>query len=544
MLPTWVHGFRDHQLVAAREVLDAFERFDEHEVEGEPSVVFMQAPTGSGKTLIAEMVRRVQSWRGLYTCDGKELQAQFVGDFPDARVLMGRANYTTQNGPPWVSCADCTRMPRQPESCAWCATTSDCPYDRAKGAALGARLACTNIHYLLHEGNYVGSIVGLADSQEQRDLIVVDEADVLEDVLMGFVELAITSRTTEPLGLTVPPPKTRKTTISRWLTEEFSVKAFEHGKVLEIAGRRERDVRVMRAGRRYIQVSMRAAEVAAQLDSEWVRDDVSEDKLVLKPVHVGRYAQETLWHLGKRWLCMSATILSPEVMAESLGLKDHQWRFVDVPSTFDVERRKVWVTPVASMTRAEEDISTPVMCSAVAEVCKVHEGENILVHTVSYRLAQTMTYRLRSAGIKGVHSYSSAQERSRVIEDFKVMGGVLVASSAERGLDLPDDLCRVIVIAKVPFPYLGDRQVNARMHSEGGQVWYAMKAARAAVQMTGRGMRHETDRCITYILDTQFTVNLMRNWRSLFPKWWLESTQIARFNTALAARGGLPRRRR
>ncbi len=102
-------------------------------------------------------------------------------------------------------------------------------------------------------------------------------------------------------------------------------------------------------------------------------------------------------------------------------------------------------------------------------------------------------------------TYRSAKDREKALEDFrKSPNGILIAPSFERGIDLSDDQCRVVVVAKVPFPYLGDKQINKRLYSRGGQGWYSMQTIRSLVQMTGRAMRHEDDHCEIYIIDRQF----------------------------------------
>ena len=53
-----------------------------------------------------------------------------------------------------------------------------------------------------------------------------------------------------------------------------------------------------------------------------------------------------------------------------------------------------------------------------------------------------------------------------------------------------------------------------------------METVRSLVQMTGRGMRHEDDWCISYILDRQFTSNVWKK-RHLIPDWWQTSLKWA-----------------
>ena len=145
------------------------------------------------------------------------------------------------------------------------------------------------------------------------------------------------------------------------------------------------------------------------------------------------------------------------------------------------------------------------------------------MHTVPYDLTLFVKDVVKKSGRK-VYSYNQSLGRERALDQFKrSKGGVLVAPSMDRGVDLPDDLCRVVVIAKVPFPYLGDRQVSARLHARGGQTWYTVQTIRSIVQMTGRATRHKDDWSVSYILDSQFERNVWAKGRQLFPQWWVES---------------------
>ena len=98
-LPSWVQDLRPQQIQAAERIVDAFQEHD---------VVVLDAPTGSGKTLIADIVRRMVAARTVYCCSSIQLQRQFTEDFPYAKQLMGRSNYVPV-WPKWdETCADCT----------------------------------------------------------------------------------------------------------------------------------------------------------------------------------------------------------------------------------------------------------------------------------------------------------------------------------------------------------------------------------------------------------------------------------------------------
>jgi Rad3-related DNA helicase len=64
--------------------------------------------------------------------------------------------------------------------------------------------------------------------------------------------------------------------------------------------------------------------------------------------------------------------------------------------------------------------------------------------------------------------------------------------------------------------------VAARLKAPGGDQWYVFKALQTIMQMSGRGVRSETDFCDCYILDQQFTGLLART-RQYVPAWWMEA---------------------
>jgi ATP-dependent DNA helicase DinG len=126
-----------------------------------------------------------------------------------------------------------------------------------------------------------------------------------------------------------------------------------------------------------------------------------------------------------------------------------------------------------------------------------------------------------------VLSYTTASEREKRLEHYKATErAVILAPSFDRGIDLPGDLCRVQIVAKVPYPSLGDKQVSARLYSAGGQTWFNMETIRTLCQMFGRGMRKPDDWCWTYILDEQVN-KLLQMCRGLFPRDVLDAIQQA-----------------
>ena len=154
---------------------------------------------------------------------------------------------------------------------------------------------------------------------------------------------------------------------------------------------------------------------------------------------------------------------------------------------------------------------------------------------MSYALAQFLADGLGPRAI----TYTSGKDREGALSRFlESNNGVLLAPSFERGIDLPYNDCRVVIVAKVPFPNLADKQVKSRLYSRGGQGWYSMQTVRALVQMTGRAMRHEDDSCEIYIIDRQFVSNIWKKKKHLLPEWWKEALVMQGSENLAAVRRG------
>jgi hypothetical protein len=225
-LPDWLQ-IRDYQLDAVERVVK--------EYEAGARVVFLDAPTGTGKTAIAEMVRRrLEVARGLYVCTTKSLQDQVARDFPYARVLKGRANYTPtklsarerdgyRQGARGmdslrVTCGDCDAGPvgveAEDQTCSYCYAVEECPYKTARRQAEVAPVGVLNTSFLLSHLN--AGINATKSEFARRELVVADECDLLEDELLGYVEMRLSARVLDQMGLEVPKKGSHMTTIRKW----------------------------------------------------------------------------------------------------------------------------------------------------------------------------------------------------------------------------------------------------------------------------------------------------------------------------------------
>lgn len=539
-LPSWAgKGLRPSQADLVVETVEAFESGYRY--------VIADLPTGFGKTLYADAVRQVLGIeKAIYVCTTKALQDQVMRDFPGHALLKGRGNYKPRLDP-WGSCDDCVKKTLPKAMCGLCEEEegvsrdpdtglSLCPYTRAKELAIRARVVVMNTAYFLAVMQTKGG-GGFAG----RDLVVVDEADTLESQLMGAVDVLFTRDMLRRFESGRPDLKSKPESWKVWLEGvalpglvERVRQIVKRGAHLNPDGAKE-----LRRVQGYVD---RVKVVLEDVDTNWVMDvkdgwgddPAGTGSVHFRPIRVKRFGEARVIKHGERFLFMSGTIIDPHVFAEEIGLPEGSWKFVQDLKGFDKRRRPVFAWPVAPMSHKVKADSRPLMARRVMEIARMWPKERVLVHTVSHELTR---YLVEWAGKEGEKNrderdvaerlvwFETAKDRERALKEYAGReGAVMIAAGLERGVDFPDELCRVQVIAKIPYPNLKDKQVSARLYSPGGQAWYRMHTIRSIVQMTGRGMRHAGDWCRTYVLDDNFRV-LWQQSKRLFPPWWRDAVR-------------------
>jgi Rad3-related DNA helicase len=189
-------------------------------------------------------------------------------------------------------------------------------------------------------------------------------------------------------------------------------------------------------------------------------------------------------------------------------------------SPFPVENRPIYYRPVANMTRKRLWEELPKLNDEIIKILEKHANDRVLIHTVSYKVRD---YLMNHLPQERLTTHTTAN-RDDILNSFRNSTEplVLISPSFDRGVDLPQEACRCIIVAKIPYLDLSDKQIKARMEQPGGQRWYNVKTAQTLIQMCGRGVRSKDDYCDTYILDKQFE-RIMAFTQNILPKWWLEA---------------------
>lgn len=195
---------------------------------------------------------------------------------------------------------------------------------------------------------------------------------------------------------------------------------------------------------------------------------------------------------------------------------------VKVVHPIPVDRRTIYYDPVGSMTKDGRFRFAKPMAEKISQLHDIFSAKTI-VHCGNYQIANLINEHL--CGLQPNVLLQFSGERNEVLRHWKRLDNAIFLSVAfEQGLDLEGPEYPMNIIAKVPFPNLGDDWIQARNKYD-NYAWYSKTVAIQIQQACGRTTRTPKDNSMTYILDGSFGSFLTRN-KSLFQDWFLEALVI------------------
>lgn len=571
------------QKEAIVQIVDAF-------LNGQKKHVIVEAPTGSGKTLIAWTAHRAldkligtERLRTTVTTTTKGLQKQYVNDC-GTENLMGKTNYPCVKGQEVYNSIGCKHAVKQRE----CKPGRECPYVRTRiNWTNTANWRSTNSAMFLQM-----CPVLCTTPETKADLVVLDECHRLPDSLCDHTEIEFNANKIKSVnafagGSTLHPiyliadyvtKATKKlltqndigkkivydtskmnVTIDR---DMFGSKTFDD--LLEYSGNNTKDEQ----GEEYKSLECSMFEIITFLNTkineflDFIDDKLKEttnldpslkdicervilscqdysdiceiitdcgvtdfilqkldDSVVFKPLNPADVSEYAAFRKGDYFLHMSATICGLDEYALLLGIEKEDYHTITVDHPVDLERRPVNYIPIINMSGGFSSEKARKMAGYIVELYEgEHKGENGLIHTSSYKLAEEIQSHLPS------HIRASSfigRKREDTMNALKMNKGVIcISPSMVEGYDLKHDLARWQVITKIPFGYLGDPKVKYLSEKVKGS--YNRDAVLKVVQSSGRVVRGTDDFGTTYILD-QSLDKLILNASKFFPQWWLDS---------------------
>ncbi len=541
---------------------DAFKRFrncdfrvNQYETvefvnESKKPITIIQAPTGFGKSLVG-VVSGALFGQFTYLVSSKQLQDQLEKDFPEVEIMKGRNNYACTLMPGKMADA-CTHSKKMP--CPF--RKKMCPYDRKKKKVLKAKYRVLNYHYFLTEANYIGGFSG-------NQILICDEADLLESILTDFVNLQISGKLMREFKIEPPKFKTAEA--------KEGVKNWKHWAEVQVAPKlvdrmaeleqhidpwndENTNSKATKEQNRLKGILTKIKMFIENVDETWIMEESFYTNkgantkgfkqlpaLIFKPIWLTPQLSEMYFfkHTLKTVL-MSATFPPIRVMTKLLGREFSAFDYPEfdndkfgIPTSFPIENRPIILRPVADMSFKTFNKELPILIDEIIQILEEHKGQRGIIHSVSYKLNR----HIMNIGQQRLMTHDSTN-RNQVIENFKNAfreDTVLVSPSIQRGVDLPGKECEFVIHAKVPYKSLADKLTRRRVYSSKvGNLWYTSLTTQEIVQGCGRGNRKKSDYCVNYLLDKQFLRMLGLgkkkykspvNMKKLYPNYWYEALE-------------------
>lgn len=514
---------RTGQLNIIQQILDAIRKGYKY--------IILEAGTGTGKSAIATTLAKIYESAYILTMT-KQLQMQYADEF-EFPIVKGRGNFYCLNDQLDSTCdiGTCKSTPKSAKficpygvganptldselafdiygGSLFYQSQDHCHYWEQKANAINSPITIMNYDYALAELNYVRHF-------KKRSLMILDEAHNLENKLMGSLEVNLYNHQLEKdIKRAISKETLKDGELEDWIMEVDAIR--EHYAEIDTE-----DLPSSKVDKINSMIS-KLAKLSTNLKDEpknWVID-TTEVSVSFKPLRVHHYAKSNLLQYGDVVVFMSATILSHKLFAKWLGINPNEIYQIKVDSPFDREKRPIILDLAGKMSKNRIKQTAPKTIPILEKILKKHRYDKGLIHTNSYKCQQYINNHLNNSRLIS----HTPRNREAVLNHFEKDENplVLVSPSMSEGVDLPYDKCRFQIIYKIPYPYLGDKQVYMRQKRD--QKWYAYKTVMTLMQAYGRGMRAEDDQCYTYIVDADINM-LFKSplYRSLIPDFFKEA---------------------
>lgn len=452
---------------------------------GEKPVSALCQPTGSGKTLVPPTIQKLTpDDKMVILTSTKSLQDQYMDDLAEIGLcdIRGLNNYRCASkayrDKRWYSCENGTD-----DDCPL-AQTPDCPHYADKKKFVDADIGVTNYQFWMHSRRASASSLGPVGT------LVLDEADEAFEELARFLTIKIKWEDVDSLSKGSPEKARGGTKLTKWNSWAVSARKKLKPHLHSIDEKDKREKREMK------DLDQKLWWVEHMETGEWVWE-TDEKGVQFECIWPGRYTKGTLFSGVARIILISATV-RPYTL-KLLGIKREDYQFREWPKVFPLNRMPFIHVPTVAMTYRTSPEELELMCARVDQIIGDRLDRKGLIHTKSYERAAYLQKHSEYARYFLLNDSKNTRETAAKFRAAKAPC-ILVSPSYPRGWDFKYDACEYQIIVKVPFD-VTTSQIAKQRNKDKRYMLY--QVTQELVQMRGRGMRAEDDRCETIVLDNQ-----------------------------------------
>jgi len=451
------------------------------------------------------------------------LQYENYGDIYGFNVLTGKASYNCihPDADPGATCADCLHVERGEggKGMHSCEYSAGCEYLVQKAMVLGSRRASLNYAYWL-------SSFGVR--QRPTEYLFLDECHQLPDLVLEWAGCTVNETDRKKWSLPMFPLTASKGVSSKnalvqvkdtsldkiqdWLAESIDIlqdrlsqlePTDRWGRLLPLENSERKAARDCEQLLRKLRSTLEGLELVQEdwyVQSGPLALSYRGGKmpgLLVKPL-TARYHYKRFFPSGNgseldekhsRCVLMSATVGNFDTFAQELGIE--QFSSKRVPSQWTPVQRPVYELDVPRMgyksTLEDYEHQADAIAQAILTVPREWSG---IIHVTRKREAPLLANRLADRGLQKrvwvpPEGSTNWMARAWARRKAQVPGSLAISWAMWEGVDGLDE--KICVVAKCPFPFLGDPYEQARQRRSGR--FYLQRTAWQLQQGLGRTRR-------------------------------------------------------
>lgn len=516
-------------------------------------IAAIEMPTGGGKSLLCVSVAdTVRNEGGAYMITAqKALQDQYQNEWPAPQMeaLKGRSNYRCTH-PMADDGMDAAHGVCKAKGKGILRDCVDEGFDEPGIGTLLQRAVSLSLPSCAQKCHYWNQLQKCSDSKltlfnfssflfqrrigrfQKRALLVIDECHSIEGQLMNFVTLELSEWALSIINVRIRQNITSKADFVEWLRNEDVARKIdkalqdcEEGSedTPEDLTKEESDALKELQGKiaNFLQYLDQTEWILETVDYKSRRGDPSR-KIVARPLYVKAFAQDLLFRHADRVLVMSATILDHKIWAENLGINLDELEHIQTPCDFAPENRPCFLEFAGNMGRkhfSEEmnprNPTKPKFVAKVKQLLARHEGQRGVIHCHSFELLNVLRNEVASPRFLYADQFNK-DKQEMIRAHASKPDSVIVDPAVAEGFDFKDALARFQVIAKIPWPSLGDKLIKERAARD--DRFFGWLTALKTVQSYGRICRSSSDWGTTYLIDQGWEFFYAKH-GSMIPRW-------------------------
>ncbi|MGB6591828.1 MAG: helicase C-terminal domain-containing protein, partial [Candidatus Nitrosopolaris sp.] len=297
-----------------------------------------------------------------------------------------------------------------------------------------------------------------------RELLILDEAHLLETEIVGFTGISISKRRWKRYIPNLRIVDYGYDDIEKWINFLIELQT----QMIDLTGNVSEELAVEAITD--TQKLTQAINNILSNPKNWIVSEIKKegDEVIsfeLKPLDVSPYCKGVFQKCDKT-LMMSATILDSKTFCQSLGLAYDEVKVIQVGSDFPLHNRPLFPMNIAHLnnnTLQRQDIKIKIS-RASDNIMTIHRNYKGIILTTSYEQVNFIRENISQSNKSRLLETHPDIPRDEVIAKHvnSIKPTVLISPSLYLGLDLKDDLSRFQIITKVPYPDLGDRWIDAK----------------------------------------------------------------------------------